>query len=69
MKHKGSLLGKLTPRESFSPRDSYRNRQILLNKITNYWLKGVLEKSLAAGRHPLPPGTEVVEERSAGKHP
>ncbi|HIK27767.1 MAG: hypothetical protein N3E45_08055 [Oscillatoriaceae bacterium SKW80] len=27
-------------------RDSYRKRQILLNKVKNYWLSGVLEKSL-----------------------
>lgn len=27
-------------------RESYRNRQILLNKVKNYWVKGVLETSL-----------------------
>lgn len=27
-------------------RQSYRNRQILLNKVKNYWVKGVLETSL-----------------------
>jgi ATP-dependent Clp protease adapter protein ClpS len=27
-------------------RDSYRNRQLLLNKVKNYWIRGVLEKSL-----------------------
>ncbi|MDJ0733902.1 MAG: protein kinase [Nostocaceae cyanobacterium] len=27
-------------------RQSYRNRQILLNKVKNYWIKGVLETSL-----------------------
>ena len=41
-----SPKGKLTPREFFSVRESYRNRQILLNKVNNYWLKGLLEKSL-----------------------
>ncbi len=39
---------KITPREFFSVLFSYRNRQILLNKVQNYWLKGVLEKSLMA---------------------
>ncbi len=34
-------------RDSFSGRDSYRHRQILLNKVKNYWIEGVLEKSLA----------------------
>ncbi|HEY9597514.1 MAG TPA: NACHT domain-containing protein, partial [Cyanophyceae cyanobacterium] len=32
--------------ENLSMRESYRNRQILLNKVKNYWLTGVLEKSL-----------------------
>ncbi|MGK7875254.1 MAG: ATP-dependent Clp protease adaptor ClpS [Xenococcaceae cyanobacterium] len=32
--------------ENFSARDNYRNRQLLLNKVKNYWLKGVLEKSV-----------------------
>ncbi|HEY9652640.1 MAG TPA: ATP-dependent Clp protease adaptor ClpS [Coleofasciculaceae cyanobacterium] len=32
--------------ENLSMRESYRNRQILLNKVRNYWLTGVLEKSL-----------------------
>jgi ATP-dependent Clp protease adapter protein ClpS len=32
--------------EDFS-RDCYRNRQVLLNKVRNYWLKGVLKKSLS----------------------
>lgn len=27
-------------------REEYRNRQILLNKVRNFWVKGVLEKSL-----------------------
>lgn len=34
----------LLPNYSF--RDSYRHRQILLNKVRNYWVAGVLEKSL-----------------------
>ncbi|OLP17370.1 hypothetical protein BST81_16350 [Leptolyngbya sp. 'hensonii'] len=29
-----------------SNRQDYRNRQILLNKVRNYWIKGVLETSL-----------------------
>lgn len=29
-----------------SDRQEYRNRQILLNKVKNYWIKGVLETSL-----------------------
>ncbi|MGK7917680.1 MAG: ATP-dependent Clp protease adaptor ClpS [Prochloraceae cyanobacterium] len=32
--------------DTFSTRDNYRNRQLLLNKVKNYWLRGVLEKSL-----------------------
>ena len=46
MKQTRTGKGKITPREFFSVRESYRNRQILLNKVQNYWLKGVLEKSL-----------------------
>ncbi len=33
-------------REGTLSRDSYRNRQLLLNKVKNYWISGVLEKSL-----------------------
>lgn len=43
--------------EGFSARESYRNRQILLNKVRNYWLKGVLEKSLH-GKAPIELGLE-----------
>ncbi|MGF1488323.1 MAG: NACHT domain-containing protein [Prochloraceae cyanobacterium] len=31
---------------TFANRQNYRNRQILINKVKNYWLKGVLEKSI-----------------------
>ena len=31
---------------TFANRQNYRNRQILINKVKNYWIKGVLEKSL-----------------------
>ncbi|MDJ0728120.1 MAG: ATP-dependent Clp protease adaptor ClpS [Prochloraceae cyanobacterium] len=31
---------------TFANRQDYRNRQILINKVKNYWLKGVLEKSI-----------------------
>ncbi len=39
-------LNSLQSLDNFSRRGSYRNRQILLNKVRNYWLRGVLEKSL-----------------------
>ena len=39
-----SQNSQLLPNYSF--RDSYRHRQILLNKVRNYWIAGVLEKSL-----------------------
>ncbi len=32
--------------KSLTPRQEYRNRQALLNKVNNIWVKGVLEKSL-----------------------
>ncbi|MFP4576194.1 MAG: NACHT domain-containing protein, partial [Coleofasciculus sp.] len=32
--------------KSLTPRQEYRNRQALLNKVNNYWVKGVLEKTL-----------------------
>jgi len=32
--------------KSLTPRQEYRNRQALLNKVNNCWVKGVLEKSL-----------------------
>ena len=35
-----------TPPSSHHSKQSYRNRQILLNKVKNYWVKGVLETSL-----------------------
>jgi serine/threonine protein kinase len=33
-------------RRSYPSRQDYRNQQILLNKVRNYWIKGVLETSL-----------------------
>lgn len=33
-------------REQPLDRQEYRNRQVLLNKVRNFWVKGVLEKSL-----------------------
>ena len=38
-------LNSPTPSAHYS-KQSYRNRQILLNKVKNYWIKGVLETSL-----------------------
>lgn len=38
-RHQGTQATGLT-------RQEYRNRQVLLNKVQNYWIKGVLEKSL-----------------------
>ena len=35
-----------TPSSASYSKQSYRNRQILLNKVKNYWVKGVLETSL-----------------------
>ena len=35
-----------TPISNQYSQQSYRNRQILLNKVKNYWVKGVLETSL-----------------------
>lgn len=35
-----------TPPSNPYSQQSYRNRQILLNKVKNYWVKGVLETSL-----------------------
>ena len=35
-----------TPLSNQYSQQSYRNRQILLNKVKNYWVKGVLETSL-----------------------
>jgi serine/threonine protein kinase len=35
----------LSPPSNYNPQD-YRNRQILLNKVKNYWVNGVLETSL-----------------------
>ncbi|NEO43364.1 MAG: NACHT domain-containing protein [Moorea sp. SIO4A3] len=32
--------------QSSTPRQEYRNRQALLTKVKNFWVKGVLEKSL-----------------------
>jgi len=32
--------------KSLTPRQEYRNRQALLNKVNNSWVKGVLEKTL-----------------------
>ncbi|MFB2976566.1 protein kinase [Microseira sp. BLCC-F43] len=34
-----------SPRPPYTPQE-YRNRQILLNKVKNYWVKGVLETSI-----------------------
>jgi hypothetical protein len=34
------------PKKNRLSRQEYRNRQILLNKVKNYWIGGVLEKSL-----------------------
>lgn len=41
-----TLESKVHPPEARLSRQAYRNRQILLNKVKNYWLKGVLETSL-----------------------
>ena len=35
----------VSPRPPYTPQE-YRNRQILLNKVKNYWVKGVLETSI-----------------------
>ena len=47
-------------------RQEYRNRQILLNKVKNYWVKGVLETSLH-GRALIELGLE--ERREAVERP
>ncbi|NET37713.1 MAG: TIR domain-containing protein [Cyanothece sp. SIO1E1] len=52
-------LHRLTPQE-------YRNRQALLNKVRNYWVKGVLEPALHH-RHPIPLALELRPE--AVTHP
>ncbi len=53
MKKQMSLawLRKSTPvlfNGKISAQENYRYRQMLLSKVTNYWLKGVLDKSLAS---------------------
>lgn len=43
-------------------RQDYRNRQALLDKVENYWIKGVLEQSLQGqgnGRSPVPLDLEL----------
>ncbi|NET61364.1 MAG: hypothetical protein F6K47_36130 [Symploca sp. SIO2E6] len=42
--------------KSLTPRQEYRNRQALLTKVKNFWVKGVLEKSL--DRRLVSEGTE-----------
>ncbi|MBD2186295.1 protein kinase [Planktothrix sp. FACHB-1355] len=41
----GTVPKTSTPKVTYS-RQEHRNRQILLNKVKNYWIKGVLESSL-----------------------
>jgi serine/threonine protein kinase/energy-coupling factor transporter ATP-binding protein EcfA2 len=53
----------LTPARTLS-REEYRNRKILLNKVKNYWIKGVLENSLH-GRVLLELGIEERPEAIA----
>ncbi|MEM7555719.1 MAG: protein kinase [Cyanobacteria bacterium P01_A01_bin.84] len=42
----GAISPRFIPLEHNYSQQSYRNRQILLNKVRNYWVKGVLETSL-----------------------
>ncbi|MGC9506233.1 adenylate/guanylate cyclase domain-containing protein [Baaleninema sp.] len=37
---------KISPPKLLPSRQDYRNRQVLLDKVKNYWVKGVLETSL-----------------------
>ncbi len=41
-----SLIPNFEIPNSTNSRQAYRNRQILINKVKNYWVKGVLETSL-----------------------
>lgn len=42
----GRIAGSNLNNATGMKREEYRNRQVLLNKVRNFWIKGVLEKSL-----------------------
>ncbi|TVQ57030.1 MAG: NACHT domain-containing protein [Spirulina sp. DLM2.Bin59] len=46
---------------SVPPRQDYRNRQVLLDKVSRYWIQGVLETSLQ-GRVALELGLDIRED-------